>query len=433
MSVFPIAVRIGLFVLVVECIIMISFTALPVSVRAFAEINYWFFPIIDATLLTLITSPLIYYHAIRPFVLAKNQAVELLQEKNKQLTDAQRVGRLGSWQYNLKDNIIDWSEEVFNIFEIDPTDGTPSYEEFLNFIHPFDREAVDKAYADSISLGTLYDVTYRIVTRNNVIKFVHERCKTSQDSSGRPYISFGTIQDISERMAIETAKSEFISIVSHELRTPLTSIKGAIGLVRAGATGEISAKSRDILDIAYNNSGRLEKLINDILDLEKIGSGKMTFEMLTIDLAMLIWETTHTNKGYADKYGITFNVSGVDTAALVYGDKDRLMQVMDNLLSNAVKFSREGDRVDITLSPEESMYVIAVKDYGNGIPVSAQPTIFEKFTQADSSDQRKKGGTGLGLSIAKAIVERHDGAVWFTSEANAGTTFFVELPMLSYK
>ena len=233
------------------------------------------------------------------------------------------------------------------------------------------------------------------------------------------------------REEIDKAKSEFISTVSHELRTPLTSIKGALGLMRSGSFDEQPNKLRPMLDIAYNNSERLVALINDILDMEKIEAGMLRFMMQPTDLASLLEEAVEANQSYGDKYDVTFTCSGTDEPLLVNGDKDRLMQVLANLFSNAAKFSPRGGQVEVSLLREDDWARIAVKDSGNGIPEAARETIFEKFTQADSSDQRQMGGTGLGLSIAKMMVEKLDGAVSFTTEVGKGTTFYVDIPMLA--
>lgn len=233
--------------------------------------------------------------------------------------------------------------------------------------------------------------------------------------------------DISERMEIAKTKSEFVSTVSHELRTPLTSIMGALGLIKAGTLGEVPEKAKKVLEIAYTNSERLKKLINDILDLEKSEVGMLDIQIETLDIAALIGDAVEANKGYGDEFDITFVASGIDDPVFVDGDGERIMQVMSNLMSNAAKFSHKGGEVEVSLTQNEEHVRISVIDFGSGIPVAAQRSIFEKFTQADSSNQRQKGGTGLGLSIAKSIVEAMGGTINFTSEVGKGTTFFFDL------
>lgn len=239
-------------------------------------------------------------------------------------------------------------------------------------------------------------------------------------------------RDITERKQAEKAKNEFISTVSHELRTPLTSMKGALGLALSGSVGEMSEPVHKMVSMASTNCDRLVVLINDILDLEKIEAGKMDFNMEELDLAALIEAASDANSFYADKFGVSLRreVDIDDGPLMTLGDRNRLMQVMDNLLSNAAKFSPKGEEIVIWLRPHRGGLRLSVRDFGSGIPKAAQPTIFDKFTQADSSDTRSKGGTGLGLSIVKLIVGEHKGAIFFKSLEGEGTEFFVDLPRL---
>ncbi len=236
-------------------------------------------------------------------------------------------------------------------------------------------------------------------------------------------------RDISQRKAAEKAKREFVSTVSHELRTPLTSIKGALGIIDAGAAGELTAQQKSLISIALNNSTRLNRLIDDILDMEKIEAGKMEFDMQPVDLASLIDEAVEANAGYATKHEVSFRARGTDRPAVVTGDPGRLMQVLANLMSNAAKFSKPGDEIEIVLEQKDGKARVSVIDHGCGIPEKAQATIFDKFTQADSSDRRSKGGTGLGLNIVKLIVEAHGGRIDFVSKEGEGTTFFFDLDL----
>lgn len=238
----------------------------------------------------------------------------------------------------------------------------------------------------------------------------------------------GVVRDITERKRAEKMKSEFVSTVSHELRTPLTSIKGSLGLVRSGVAGGLPDKMKSMLDIAYNNSERLVLLINDILDIEKIEAGKMDFRRENVDLSTLIHQAVTENVGYAEAHSITFRIIDDLPDARISGDGSRLMQVLNNLLSNAAKFSHEDTVVDISLRHADTGYRIAVTDRGVGIAETYWDQVFEKFSQADSSDTRQKGGTGLGLSISKAIIENHGGKIGFVSVAGQGSTFYFELP-----
>ncbi len=232
----------------------------------------------------------------------------------------------------------------------------------------------------------------------------------------------------SERKKVETLKNEFVSIVSHELRTPLTSIRGSLGLLLGGVIGDFSEKAKKLLDIASNNCDRLLNLINDILDVEKIEAGKMSFKFEMIDITKVIKESILINQMYGEKFGVKVMLTESVSDVLVNVDKDRLLQVMANLISNAVKFSPQGEVVKVTIQLINNIVRVAVADAGSGISLEFQPRIFQKFSQADSTTTRIKGGTGLGLSITKAIIEKFDGTVGFVTKPGTGTTFYFDLP-----
>lgn len=237
-------------------------------------------------------------------------------------------------------------------------------------------------------------------------------------------------RDITDRKQAEKSKAEFISTVSHELRTPLTSIKGSLGLIRSNAAGKLPDKLKSMFDIAYSNSDRLVRLINDILDVEKISAGKMEYQIQPLNISHLLEQAVEAHQGYADENKIQFRLSLSTPKAEINGDGDRLMQVLANLMSNAAKFSPENDIVDISIETFQNHYRISISDNGPGIADEFREKIFERFSQADSSDTRQKGGTGLGLNITKSIVEFHGGTIDFKSEIGKGTTFFIDLPKL---
>jgi len=238
-------------------------------------------------------------------------------------------------------------------------------------------------------------------------------------------------RDVTEAKKIERMKNEFVSIVSHELRTPLTSIRGALGLIRGGIGGALPAQVQSLLDIADKNSERLVLLINDILDIDKIESGQMHFDIQRLDIVDLAAQAIAANQTYAAQLDVSLAMVSElpDPAPLVRADPQRLTQVITNLLSNAAKFSPPGETVTLRLRLRDPYVRLEVIDRGPGIPVEFQERIFQKFAQADSSSTRKKGGTGLGLSICKAIMERLEGQIGFESSVGQGTTFWVDIPL----
>ncbi len=239
-----------------------------------------------------------------------------------------------------------------------------------------------------------------------------------------------TFQDVTQRRAVEQMKNEFISIVSHELRTPLTSIRGSLGLLASGLLKKFPDKADKMLKIAVENTDRLVRLINDILDIERLESGKVTVEQQECNLASLMLGASETMQAMANDNGVKLVVEPFQTT--VWADSDRCLQVLTNLLSNAIKFSNREDEIRLfaeTVDEVEGGWVkVSVQDTGRGIPDRALGKIFERFGQVDASDSREKGGTGLGLPICKTIVEQHGGTLWVDSEVGKGSTFHFTLP-----
>ncbi|MDX1755260.1 MAG: ATP-binding protein [Marinobacter sp.] len=235
-------------------------------------------------------------------------------------------------------------------------------------------------------------------------------------------------QDISEQKRVERMKSEFVATVSHELRTPLTSIAGSLKLIREGMVGVLPDKAKQMVDIAQKNSERLTHLINDLLDMDKLVSGKMRFQIRPCPLAVLMKSSLEGIAAYADDHDVTLEYENRAGPVAVQVDEARFHQVMDNLLSNAIKYSPAGGQVSVVATQLRQSVQIAVCDEGPGIPESFHNFVFEKFAQADASDRRVKGGTGLGLAIARGLLLRMNGTIHFETGEGKGTCFYITLP-----
>jgi signal transduction histidine kinase len=221
---------------------------------------------------------------------------------------------------------------------------------------------------------------------------------------------------------------EVISIVSHELRSPLTSIINSLSLIADGETGEISDKTRKLINVAHRSSLRMIRLANDMLDINKIESGSLEFHFQPYEIMPLIEQSIEANRDYAEQFGIEFILENHLSGIKVNVDSDRLMQIMTNLLTNAAKFSPPDGKVNVSVSHHGGLIRIAVKDKGQGIPKEFHNRIFDKFTQAHLPGSQRKDGSGLGLSISKMLVERMSGTIGFETKINEGTTFFFDLP-----
>lgn len=242
------------------------------------------------------------------------------------------------------------------------------------------------------------------------------------------------IHDISARKNAERLKDEFVSTVSHELRTPLTSISGSLGLICGGVVGDISEDVRELVNIARVNTDRLTLLVNDILDMEKIASGKLDVTCTKFDLRDIVRQSLVQIRGYAEQHGVSAIIDEAQFSArtaMVYADSSRLLQVMANLLSNAIKFSPKEGRVEVSLQVAVDWVKVSVRDHGPGVPADFRERVFQKFAQADGADTRIRGGTGLGLSISKALIEKFDGTIGFEDAAGGGSTFYFALPLMS--
>ncbi len=295
----------------------------------------------------------------------------------------------------------------------------------------------------TISAGRVWhgDICNR--NRSGALYWVNATIVPLQGEDGQPeqYIAIRT--DVTTRKEAENAmmlatevaeqankvKSEFVSTVSHELRTPLTAISGALGLIMGGVLGEMPQQAREMIALAHKNSQRLTHLINDLLDMEKLAAGKMDFDIQTQPLMPLIEQALEENRSYGIERGVMLALTGAAPDAEVSVDSQRLMQVMSNLLSNAIKYSPDQGTVEIAVEQQDALVRVAVIDRGQGIPTEFHARIFQKFSQADSSDTRQKGGSGLGLAITREMVERMGGEIGFESVEGEGATFFIELPL----
>jgi len=244
---------------------------------------------------------------------------------------------------------------------------------------------------------------------------------------GRP-LYIGMVRDITEGKRMERLKREFLSTVSHELRTPLTSIRGALGLIAGGAMGRLPEQVEHLVGIAHDNSEHLTRLINDLLDMEKIAANGMRFDLRAQAVMPLVEQAIEANRAYGEARQVSFILTTRADDAMVRVDAQRFLQIMANLLSNAAKFSPVGGQIEIAVNIREGFARVTVTDHGPGIPADFHDQVFDKFSQADASDGRHTGGTGLGLAITRELVQRMDGRIGFESREGEGATFHVEWP-----
>lgn len=303
-------------------------------------------------------------------------------------------------------------------------DASPAFER----IHPDDLAVV----ADSIKISadnlTPWIQKYRVLWQDSSWHWVEGTARPEQLPDGS-VLWHGYIADIDERHRIEEMKSQFISTVSHELRTPLTSIAGSLGLINSSSLGQLPEKAQQMVSIALRNTEQLKHLINDLLDIEKLVSGRMPMHPARQPVAPVIEESIERLAPYLESRQIQVIREQAHPDIEAWFDAQRLSQALINLLSNAAKFSDEGASVEVSTKLLPEQFRISVTDHGAGIPDSFRSRIFQKFAQADSSSTRGRQGTGLGLAITREIMTQMGGSVDFESTEGKGATFWLELSL----
>jgi len=379
----------------------------------------------------------------------RKQAEATLQQLNERLEMRvlQRTRELESSQTELRE-----SEALFRslsesspvgIFKID-TEGKCTYTNprcqaiggftpaaalgngWMRFVHRQDLKLILSKWSQSQSLDGEFSCEFRHIQQDGKIRFC--RLKTAPIFSDRSQLigHVGTVTDITESRAIEKMKNEFISIVSHELRTPLASIRGSLGLLAAGVLKNRPETAKQMLEIASSDTERLVRLVNDILDLERLDSSQVTLVKQWCDAQVLMRKSAEAVLALAAENNIDLSI--LPETAKIWADPDRIVQLLVNLLSNAIKFSAPGSTVTVRVEDLGDRILFEVKDRGRGIPADKLETIFGRFQQVDASDSRQKGGTGLGLAICRTIVQQHGGRIWVESVVSQGCSFYFTVP-----
>ncbi|MBO0887297.1 MAG: PAS domain S-box protein [Acidimicrobiales bacterium] len=271
-----------------------------------------------------------------------------------------------------------------------------------------------------------FHVEQPFVTRSGTELLLDVTGSPIRNEEGRVVEMVLVVQDVTERKATERTKDEFVSVVSHELRTPLTSLRGALGLLSGGALGQMPPRAQRMLNVAVGSTDRLIRLINDILDFERLSEGKLTLSPRSCEAAVLVWRAVEELRAAADAASVEVHVGSVQ--GRVHADADRITQTLANLIGNAIKFSPPGGRVWLSATAEVHQVLFVVQDEGRGIPDDQLEAIFGRFQQVDASDAREKGGAGLGLAICRSLVEQHGGRIWAENAPEGGARFSFTVP-----
>jgi signal transduction histidine kinase/CheY-like chemotaxis protein len=372
------------------------------------------------------------------------ERTEQLAGSEERLMEAQRVAHIGSWEWDVVTDQVWWSQELRRIYAIPLGGSVASYEAFLERVHPEDRLQAEQIIGQALADGRPFGFEHRIVLPDGRVRTIYGRGQVAVDSSGRVLRMTGTGQDITDWKQLEAERAElyreqaarreaeqanrlkdaFLATLSHELRTPLNAIVGWLQIL---ATRDLDVTVRHAIEVLDRNATALRRLIEDMLDVSAILTGKLHIRHEAVDLVPLVEGVLDSLRPGAAAKELTLAYAGAHTTAIVDGDDHRLAQVVTNLVSNAIKFTGSGGRVFVDLHESGDSIVLRVSDTGIGISEESLPFIFDKFRQADASLTRAHGGLGLGLAIVREVVALHGGRVDAESSP-PGATLTVTLP-----
>lgn len=356
---------------------------------------------------------------------ARKQAEEALRESEERFRSAFHNAPIGMGLIGTDDRWLKVNPMLCNLLGY--LESELLSKRMSSLVHPEDLNLLQHCIEQALSnLQGTAQVELRYQCQGGRIVWGKLSLSVVRDAHKQPVYYVAQSQDITEQYAIDRMKDEFISIVSHELRTPLTAIQGFLGLLSTGLYDNKPEKAKRMLNLALTNSDRLVRLVNDILDLERLSSGKVQLMMERCTAEDLLQRAVEGVQSLADQAAITLAI--VPTSAQVWAEPDAIIQTLTNLLSNAIKFSPPHTTVRLSAQTQTDSVLFQVQDRGRGIPSDKLGTIFGRFQQVDVSDSRQKGGTGLGLAICQSIVQQHGGNIWVESTIGAGSTFCFTLP-----
>jgi len=377
-------------------------------------------------------------------------AKQALHAIEARLNKTQEIAHLGSWELDTQTGQLIWSDEAYRIFGFIPQEFTPTYEAFLDSVHPEDRDLVDSAYLVSVQENKdNYEIEHRVVRKHTGdVRYVYEKCEHTRDAAGKIISSVGMVQDITDRKQVNDsfvqqtlqvalltkekaesasrAKSEFLSRMSHELRTPMNAIIGFTQLLEDDRDNPLSEDQQDSLHEISKAGNHLLELINEVLDLSQVENGRLSLSLEPLEAGEICLECISLLRPLAQERRITVRVAPV--AGRLVADRTKLRQVLINLISNAIKYNHEGGTVDVgfELLPEK-MLRIRVRDSGPGIDPDFMPRLFIPFERAAAVDGLVEGA-GIGLVVAKRLVEAMSGAIGVDTTPGSGSLFWVDLP-----
>lgn len=368
----------------------------------------------------------------------KERLEVLVQERTAMLDDAQRIGKIGNWNWDVASGALSWSDEIFRIFGYRPAEFAPTYERFLATVHPDDLQRIKQSELDAFSRGARHSIDHRIVLPDGSIRWVHEEAVAHLGADGKPLSLAGTVQDITERKRTEEdliqsrneaerasqAKTEFLGRMSHELRTPMNAILGFAQLLEVA---DLSQEQLEYTREIHRAGDHLLELINELLDLSRIESGRLAVALGTVDSDAIVEQAVQWAKPLLGQKQVRLEWSrGANIP--VCADPTRLKQILTNLLSNAIKYNHEHGTVSIeTTATEAGRVRISVADTGPGIAPKDLHRLFTAFDRL-GAESAEVEGAGIGLALSKNLASLMDGELGVESELGVGSRFWIELP-----
>ena len=383
---------------------------------------------------------------ITHFIGISNDVTELLRIQNDLINNEQRLriaqeyANIGTWDLDIRTGELLWSDRIGPLFGYPKGELETTYENFLNAVHPEDRQMVADSIKACIEKGTLYQISHRTVWPDGSIHWLFENGNVTHDDRGKPLRMLGLVQDITERKRVEQelilsreeaehanrAKSEFLSSMSHELRTPLNAILGFAQLLEIDS--RLDASQLDYAQEIINAGRHLLDLINEVLDLSRIETGHLDLVIEPVSCPELLEESLSLVEPLATSMGIRMEI-GTTSNLTALADRVRLKQVLVNLLSNAIKYNKPKGKVQVSCTSEEGLIRFSVTDTGPGIPEGKLGELFLPFNRLGAENSEIEG-TGIGLSISKRLIELMGGRIGVTSEMGMGSRFWIDIPQV---
>jgi PAS domain S-box-containing protein len=367
--------------------------------------------------------------------------IQALKDSELKLKEAQQIAQLGNWELDIVKNELFWSEEIYRIFDCEPNKFKASYEAFIEFIHPDDREAVNFAYTNSLKTRTAYEIEHRIITKNNTVKYVKEKCNSEFDNSGNPLKSVGIVIDITELKKTELEleqyakelkqlnidKDRFITILAHDLKSPFNSLIGLSDLLINNIYNYDLNKIEKFVNHINKSARNTYNLLEEILTWARVQAGKISFEPVNLRFNDICEQIIESLKPLAIDKNLTIN-HFAEYEIEIFADKNMLSTILRNLIFNAIKFTNSGGQINIYAEKNHSDITITVSDNGIGITQQELIKLFDITKIYSINGTSNESGTGLGLLLCKEFVDKHNGKIWVESEFGKGSEFKFTLP-----